>query len=71
MLRRGEVGSVWAGNWPPVRATILAVSRFEIASRDVTKKIEKEWAKYWKLHDLDLYGNREPQVSQAPDCGHA
>jgi len=54
-----------------VRATILAVSRFGIASRDVTKKIEKEWAKYRKQHGLDLYGNPESEVSQAPNCGHA
>jgi len=54
-----------------VRATILAVSRFGIASRDVTKKVEKEWAKYRKLHGLDRYGNRGPEVSQAPNCGQA
>jgi len=54
-----------------VRATILAVSRFGIASRDVTKKVEKEWAKYRKLHGLDPYGNRGSEVSQPPNCSHA
>lgn len=53
-----------------VRATILALSRFGIASREVTKKLEKEWAKYRKLNGLDLYGNSESEVSQASSCVH-
>ncbi len=54
-----------------VRATILALSRFGIASRDVTKRLEKDWAKYRKLNGLDLYGNSKSEVSQGTNCGHA
>ncbi len=54
-----------------VRATILALSRFGIASREVTKKLEKEWANYRKLNSLDLRGNSESEVSQASNGGHA
>lgn len=53
-----------------VRAMILALSRFGIASRDVTNKLEKEWAKYRKLKGLDLYGNSESKVSQDPNHVH-
>src|SRR5262245_31644424 len=39
-----------------VRATILALGRFGIASSALTKKIEKEWAEYRTQNGLDLYG---------------
>lgn len=39
-----------------VRAAILALARFGIASPEVTKKFEKEWAKYRSQNQLDLYG---------------
>ena len=53
-----------------VRATILSLSRFGIASREVTKKLEKEWEKHRKLHRLDLYGHRESELSQTSDHTH-
>jgi hypothetical protein len=53
-----------------VRATILSLSRFGIASRDVTKRVEREWAKYRKLHQLDLYGQRESELSQPSNHVH-
>ena len=45
---------------------ILALTRFDIASREVTKKLEREWGKYRKLNGLDLYGNSESDVSRMP-----
>ena len=53
-----------------MRAAIRALSRFGIASRDVTRKLEKEWAEYRKLNGLDLYENSESEVSWAPSCVH-
>src|SRR5215831_6581527 len=40
-----------------VRATILTLGRFGIASPEVTKRTEKEWARYKAEHRLDLYGH--------------
>ena len=40
-----------------VRATILSLGRFGIASPEVTKRTEKEWARYRAEHRLDLYGH--------------
>jgi hypothetical protein len=39
-----------------VRAAILALGRFRIASSGLAKKLEKEWAKYRTQNQLDLYG---------------
>jgi len=39
-----------------VRALILALARFEIASKDQTRALEKEWAAYRKQHQLDVEG---------------
>src|SRR6202790_1869572 len=39
-----------------VRALILALARFEIASKDQTRVLEKEWAAYRKQHQLDVEG---------------
>src|SRR2546425_6498880 len=41
-----------------VRATILSFGRFGIASPEVTKRTEKEWARYRAENRLDLYGRR-------------
>jgi hypothetical protein len=40
-----------------VRAMILSLNRFNIAPSEDVKRIEKEWAKYRKDRNLDLYGN--------------
>jgi len=58
-----------------VRATILSLGRFGIASPEVTKLTEKEWAKYRTEHRLDLYGHRttstgEPMGKESI-CAHA
>jgi hypothetical protein len=39
-----------------VRALILALSRFEIASKDKTRVLEKEWATYRKNGRLTAEG---------------
>lgn len=39
-----------------VRAMILALGRFGLATRAKTKKLEQEWAQYRDQHVLDLYG---------------
>src|SRR2546427_8190064 len=45
-----------------VRATILSLGRFGIASPEVTKRTEKEWARYRAENRLDLYGRRISKV---------
>jgi hypothetical protein len=51
-----------------VRALILALARFEIASKDQTRALEKEWAAYRKQHQLDVEGKAP---SGAPEsCPH-
>jgi len=58
-----------------VRATILSLGRFGIASPEITKRTEKEWARYRAEHRLDLYGHRVPSIPEpgAKDsiCAHA
>jgi len=58
-----------------VRAAILAVGRFGIASPELTRKIEKEWAEYRTKHRLDVYGHRVESVPEVQhvnksDCTH-
>ena len=58
-----------------VRATILSLSRFGIASPEVTKRTEKEWARYRAENKLDLYGRRitstAERVGKDSICAHA
>ena len=51
-----------------VRALILALARFEIASKDHTSALEKAWAQYRKQHRLDIDGRALVRVS--PRCSH-
>ena len=57
-----------------VRATILSLGRFGIASPEVTKRIEKEWARYRAENRLDLYGRRgtstAKRVGKDSICAH-
>src|SRR5262249_42933845 len=39
-----------------MRALILALARFEIASKDQTRALEKAWKRYRKQHRLDIEG---------------
>jgi hypothetical protein len=51
-----------------VRALILALARFEIASKDQTRALEKEWAAYRKQHRLDIAGKASAGVPES--CSH-
>jgi len=51
-----------------VRALILALVRFEIASKDQTRALEKEWAAYRKQHRLDIEGRALVGIPQS--CQH-
>ena len=51
-----------------VRALILALARFQIASKDQTRALEKEWAAYRKQHRLDIEGRALVEVPQS--CPH-
>src|SRR6266436_4295233 len=51
-----------------VRALILALARFEIASKDQTRASEKAWAQYRKQHRLDIEGRALQGVPQS--CSH-
>lgn len=42
-----------------VRAMLLALSRFEIASAEEVKMLERSWKKYRREMRLDLYGRPE------------
>lgn len=39
-----------------VRATVLALGRFEITEADLVKEVEKRWKRFRKERNLDLYG---------------
>jgi len=51
-----------------VRSLILALARFEIASKDQTRALEKDWAAYRKQHRLDIEGRVVVGVPQS--CPH-
>jgi hypothetical protein len=51
-----------------VRAMILALARFEIASKDQARTLEKAWAEYRKQHRLDIEGKVPLRVSTS--CLH-
>jgi hypothetical protein len=51
-----------------VRALILALSRFGIASKDQARALEKAWAEYRKQHRLDIEGKVPSPVSGT--CPH-
>jgi hypothetical protein len=51
-----------------VRAMILALGRFGIATPAKIKTLEREWAKYRDMHDLDLYGKRLLESQDAEHC---
>lgn len=51
-----------------VRAMILALGRFGIATRAQTKTLEREWQKYRDQHGLDLYGKRLLEPRHGESC---
>src|SRR5947209_5317509 len=58
-----------------VRATILSLGRFGIASPEVTRRTEKEWARYRTENRLDPYGrsiaSTAKHVGKDSMCAHA
>ena len=55
-----------------VRAVILSLGRFGIASADEVKTIEKRWGGYRKMKELDLYGKTaEVPAAKARPCAHS
>jgi hypothetical protein len=54
-----------------VRATIAALVRFGIASKDVARVLERDWAACRRQNDLDLFGHAlDPQRPGASRCMH-
>ena len=51
-----------------VRAMILALGRFGIATPEKTKILEREWAKYREQHGLDLYGKSLLEPHHGESC---
>jgi len=51
-----------------VRALILAVARFGIASKDQSHALEKAWAEYRKQHQLDVERKNSSRVPRS--CPH-
>jgi len=51
-----------------VRALILAVARFGIASKDQTRALEKAWAEYRTQNPLDIEGKVSSRVPGS--CPH-
>jgi hypothetical protein len=51
-----------------VRALILALARFEVASRAQTRALEKEWASYRKQHRLGVEGKALAEIAES--CRH-
>jgi len=47
---------------------ILSLARFEIASKDETRAIEKAWAAYRKQHGLGIEGKVSAGVQEG--CPH-
>jgi hypothetical protein len=53
-----------------VRATILALGQFGIASGTESKRLERKWAKCRKQEELNLFGKNAPQLPPSPACSH-
>jgi hypothetical protein len=48
-----------------VRALILALARFEIASKHQTGALETEWAAYRKQYRLDVEGKASAEIPES------
>ncbi len=49
-----------------VRAMILSLGRFQIASPEQMNALEKRWKKFRERHHLDLYGNKNTSAHEHP-----
>jgi hypothetical protein len=55
-----------------VRASILALGRFDVAAREPARVLEKAWSVYRKTAELDLYGHAATsEPARLPGCAHA
>jgi len=66
-LRCFHCGHVGPGAPPrlSVRAVILALRRFAVESEDTVRRLDKGWAKYRALHQLDGYGRGAEPAAEA------
>jgi hypothetical protein len=54
-----------------VRAAITALVRFDIASKDAARVLERDWATYRRRNGLDVFGQPlDPQRPGAGRCLH-
>jgi hypothetical protein len=73
VLRCSRCGYVGEGADPrvSVRAMILSLGRFGIATADQTRALEKAWAAKRKNSGLDLYGKEiKSQNAEGAICAH-
>jgi hypothetical protein len=73
VFRCSRCGYVGEGADPhvSVRATILSLGRFGVATADQTRALEKAWAAKWKDSGLDLYGKQiQSQNAEVAICAH-
>jgi hypothetical protein len=65
-------GRIGPGAEPEVsiRAMILSLTRFGIASAEQTKILERGWARFRKQNQLDLNGKIAVKESSTNQCGH-
>jgi hypothetical protein len=69
--RCGRIGRV-ADPKVSVRATILALIRFDVAAREPARALEKALTTYRKTAGLDLYGHAATsEPVRLPACAHA
>ena len=73
VIRCSRCGHVGEAAEPDVtvRAMILSLGRFGVATAEQVKTLEKRWAAYRKQNGLDLYGRTaEPAGAGVPACSH-
>ena len=73
VFRCSRCGYVGEGADPrvSVRAMILSLGRFDIATADQTRALEKAWAAKRKESGLDLYGKEiQSQDAEVAICAH-
>ena len=55
-----------------VRATLLSLERFGIATAEQVKGLDRRWAAYRKQNGLDLYGKTTVLTgTRSPTCAHS
>src|SRR5687768_11324698 len=59
----------WPGYARPMRALILALGRFDVASAQIVSDLEQQWRSFRREHGLDLEGARPPNKPLQPSSG--